>query len=518
MDNILKIASEASKMLDRLENGTRYRISEVLGEFNKIADKNSSDLLVCNARDVLHKVSKKQEFITQREITEVYNSLYGLSGNRSIFKQALGGFLLSGHGEPPKSSANYSKNRDRHEVALEPMYEKQALAESFSTIFSLDGTPSIGQFNNGVEKKAEKFAKAQLNSMEHYPYSVKALDGNEHYILCVASFDTPSFTKVDVKIPVQVSGGIPKFPDSFIDGSSVEGLNKKNLTVYIKNAVNQVSKNSVHKFASERSLEFLRTEPAVLPTSLNQLADLDSHIVTATSKFEKREVDMGRNVVAAELKSMGLFNPQVKVSHCTDSDIVFAAHIKTASGIQEILIPVEVQNGSAILPSTFEHNSELYRFNSKNINKITKNSNHKSENITVRDSGSIGNMSYHELMDRVIDGVSGGDYGMSEEALITISNKFDGEKYKVALSTFTDILKASSKNTKREEMVKRAMNNGDLINIPTSVEPYSPKFGTPLSKLDFDEKGDLYLRRRTAKSENLKDSGSGISSYNIVLT
>ena len=44
MDNILKIASEAGRMLDRLENGTRYRISEVLNEFNKVADQNSSDI------------------------------------------------------------------------------------------------------------------------------------------------------------------------------------------------------------------------------------------------------------------------------------------------------------------------------------------------------------------------------------------------------------------------------------------------------------------------------------------
>ena len=97
MDNILKIASEASKMLDRLENGTRYKISEVLVEFNKVADQNSSDILVCNARDVLLKVSKKQEFITQKEITQVYNSLYGLSGSRSVFKQSLGRFLLDGY-------------------------------------------------------------------------------------------------------------------------------------------------------------------------------------------------------------------------------------------------------------------------------------------------------------------------------------------------------------------------------------------------------------------------------------
>ena len=76
-------------MLDRLNNGTRYKISEVLSEFNKVADKNSSDILVCNARDVIQKVSKKQEFITQKEITEIYNSLYGLSGNRSVFKQAI---------------------------------------------------------------------------------------------------------------------------------------------------------------------------------------------------------------------------------------------------------------------------------------------------------------------------------------------------------------------------------------------------------------------------------------------
>ena len=182
------------------------------------------------------------------------------------------------------------------------------------------------------------------------------------------------------------------------------------------------------------------------------------------------------------------------------------------------MVPVEIQNGSAILPSTFEHSSKLYRFNSKNINDIIKNDSFKSSNASSRDAGSIDNMSYHELMDRVIDGVSSNDYGMSEEALIAISNKFDVERYKVALDKFTDLLKASSKNAERDKMVKAAVNRGDLINLPTSVELYSPRFGVSLSKLDFDENGDLYLRRRGAKSDNLKDSGSGISSYNIVLT
>ena len=67
-------------------------------------------------------------------------------------------------------------------------------------------------------------------------------------------------------------------------------------------------------------------------------------------------------------------------------------------------------------------------------------------------------------------------------------------------------------------MIKSAVNRGDLISIPTSTELYSPRFGMPLSKLDFDEKGKLLLRRRAAKQDNLQDSGSGISSYNIVLT
>jgi hypothetical protein len=518
MNNILKIASQASKALAKLENGQTYRISDVLNRFEKTSNENSSDLLVCNARDVIRKMSSRQEFITQKEITSIYNSLYGFSGNRSIFKQALGDLLVDGTGEAKVATASYEKNRDRYEVALEPIYDKMDLADSFSSIFSLDSTPSYGTYNKATAGKAERFVKAQLNSIDHFPYSIKALDGNEHFILCTASFDTPSFTKVDVKIPVQVTGGTPRLPDSFISGSDVEELNKKNLMVYIKSSENQKARNATHKFAADRNLEFLRTEPAILPASLNRLADLDTHIVTAISKFDKREVDMARSVVSAELKAMGAFNPQVKVSHSTDTDIVFSTYVKTASGDRQILVPVEIQNGSAILPSTFECDSKLYKFNSKNILDIIKGVDGKITPSPSRDAGALSNMSYHELMDRVIDGVSSNDYKMSEESLTIISNRFGTEMYKASLGKFSDLLKAASQSKKRNDFIKAAFKRGDLINVPSSVEPYSPKFGVVLSKLAFDDEGNLALRRRAGKSENLKNSGTGISSYNIVLT
>ena len=107
---------------------------------------------------------------------------------------------------------------------------------------------------------------------------------------------------------------------------------------------------------------------------------------------------------------------------------------------------------------------------------------------------------------------------MAEDALSTIQAKFGDAQYKVALEKFSKLLKYSSEGSERDKMIKNALKSGDLIMVPTSIEPYSPKLGLPASKVTFDEKGRLVPMRKSSKLENMNDSGAMTYKNNIVIS
>jgi hypothetical protein len=127
-------------------------------------------------------------------------------------------------------------------------------------------------------------------------------------------------------------------------------------------------------------------------------------------------------------------------------------------------------------------------------------------------------MSYNQLIDRMIDGVSKGDLRQAEDALSAVGGKFGGEQYKFALDKFSKLLKHSSKSTDRNDMIKKALASGDLIQLPTSVQPYCPKLGLPVSKVDFDDRGRPVPMRRAAHSNDVDGTGAMMSSSKIVLS
>jgi hypothetical protein len=161
----------------------------------------------------------------------------------------------------------------------------------------------------------------------------------------------------------------------------------------------------------------------------------------------------------------------------------------------------------------------VYDFGQAGYDDFIKNIRPKSVNLNIaRHTGELSKMSYHQLMDRVLEGVSTKDYKLSEDALNVIQNRFDGEQFKFALDKFSQLLRHSSTNSsQRREFVEAAIKNGELIKIPTSVELYSPKLGLPLSKVTFDDKGRVIAKGRRSKSDNSVQDAM-ISNSKIVLT
>jgi hypothetical protein len=245
-------------------------------------------------------------------------------------------------------------------------------------------------------------------------------------------------------------------------------------------------------------------------------------LIAAASKFKTEEINMAVATLDAELNGFGIKSPEIKIASSSPRGLVFDVAIPTKLGRSQISVPVEIHNGIVSLPSKFSSNASskeevVFDFSKRGFERFSSSLNPKSYSIKLaRESGPLSAMSYHQLMDQIIEGVAHKDYKTAEDALDTIEKRFGGNQYLVAFDQFTQLLKHSSDGSKRQQLIKEAFNRGDLIKVPTSVELYCPKLGLPVSKVAFDEKGRVVAMGRDKKMETLRDSM--ISTNKIVFT
>jgi hypothetical protein len=512
MKEIKKIANEAKKALDQIQNGKSYPVSYVIDRLEKAAFRHSSDQVIGNFRDVIKKVASKNQFISQSQLTELYHKMSGLGSGRDSFRRELGDLIFEI--QKPKIEKDASTSRISYENGMLPLYGESEASKEFSGIFSLE-KKSFSSLSDNIIKKAEKFTKIQLASLGCNPVSVMAVHHNDHYILCKASVDTSDITQVDISIPVKIASGIPSIPDSFIQGDKLLRLDKENLYVYLKDKQNFKKKASKDIFKTQRDDANITPDRLVVPASLEKFANLEDSLVAAASSWSKDQISLASKVLEVELKGFGIVNPQIRVASSSDRSISFKADVPTGSGRVDILIPVEFSSGRPIIPTTFEVSGNIYKLNSDSLKALVKTAKKSGiENIS-RQYESMERLSYDQLMDSMASGISSGDFNTAENALKVIESKFGGNFYLRAFDKFSRLLKHSSDNDKRDLLIKEAMKKGDMVWLPTSVEPFCPKLGLPASKVDFDEKGRVIPKRRL-KTEEL--SGILTTSSKVVLS
>ncbi len=518
MVNIKDIAAQAKKALDKIENGKTFSSSYVLSRLEKAAENNSGDALICHMRDVIQKTASSKSFITQKEIGELYDKMYGLSGGRTNFRKEAGD-LLPAHHAILSTEAKGASSRIPYEKELNPLYGDSDFSKELAGVFSLDKKASFTALSDNTVKKAEKFAKLQLNSVGCTPQEVKAIKTNQHFVLCNASVDTSDFTQVNIPIPVQVTNGIPALPSHFIQGEDLVKLNKENIYVFIKDKNNFTKKAAKNKFSDQRSVREFKADTPVVPASLEKYANLEDDLVAAASNFSRDQIKVATNVVAAELAGFGIPNPQVRVFSSDSKILTLAADLPTPKGRVILEIPVDMPNGRPVIPNMFRVEGKLFNLDESGLSSILAEArSDDSINKVSRDVVEMSRLSYSQLLDRMIDGVSTGNYKQAEDALSVIGDKFEGGQYLAAFDKFSKLLKHSSDNSDRAGLIKQALSRGDLIRVPTSVQPYCPKLGLPVSKVDFDKNGKPIPMRRNAQDNSLESTGAMISSSKIALS
>ena len=524
MNDIKNILSDAKKAIDLIDNGKTYTTPYVVDRLSKAADDSPGDQLISHMRDVVINAASGSDYITQKQVGQLYDQMYGLSGGRTSFREKLGDMLPSNHNVVGSSSYDYSKNRTEPGKTMDlSSEESSSLADSFASIFSLKDGARPGLYSKDLSDRARNMVSLQFNALGCYPSSISVSSQNDHYILCLASFDSDDWSNVTVKVPVQVTGGLVREPTSFIQDGNLAGLTKSNLYPYMKEQSAVRASDNRSTFSNKRRLDSIKLDNVVVPAGLEELTDIDSVLVAAASRFSSAQVNNARNVVISELSSVGIVNSQVRVNSADDRTISFSARVPTGSGGVDVLIPVEIVSGSPMIPSKIAvvtaSGEKVYDFSESSFHTIVANDSGANAEGPVRDTGGLSSMSYHELVDNMINGVSNGDYRLAEDSLEEVNKRFSSDHFLSALDKFTSLLKTSSVMANFDDSaIKRAFSDGYIINTPNSVEPYCPSLGLPLSKISFDEKGRPFPRRNTAKSENLNDSGVGMLTSKIVIT
>jgi hypothetical protein len=524
MSDIKNIINDAKRAMDLIDNGKTYTKSYVVDRFSSAADSSPGDQLISHMRDVVVSASDGSDYITQKQIGLLYNEMFGLSGGRTSFREKLGDMLPSNHNVVSSKSYDYSKNRTSPGRTMDlSTSDTDSLADSFASIFSLKDGSRPGLYSEGTSDRARNMVSLQFNTLGCYPSAISVSSQNDHYILCSASFDSSDWSNVTVKVPVQVTAGVIREPTSFIQNGELVELTKDNLYPYMKEQSVLKAADNRSAFSNRRKLDSIKLDSVVTPAGLEDLADIDSRLVAAASRFSSTQVNNARNIVVSELSSVGISNSQVRVSGADERTISFSARVPTGSGGVDVMIPVEIVSGSPVIPSKIsvatKSGDEIYDFSEKSFHTIVANNSDASGDGHTRDSGELSFMSYHELVDNMINGVSSGDYRLAEDSLEEVNKRFSSDHFLSALDKFTSLLKTSSTMANFDDSaIKRAFSEGHIINTPNSVEPYCPALGLPLSKISFDEKGRPIPKRNSAKSENLNESGVGMLTNKIVIT
>lgn len=517
MNDIKKLAREAKKALERLQGGKKYTSNYICRRLEAAKEDNPGDILIGNMRDVFLKKASTQEFVSQKEISDLYQDMYGLGGNHSAFREALGDLIFEKQASTLKQDA--SKNRIPYEKELKPLFEETDLSRELSGFYSLDKKASFSALSENTITKAAKFVRLQLESLDFKPSNVSVVKTNEHFILCNASVDTSDFTQVNVPVPVQVTNGMPTLPNSFIADNDLVKLNKENLYLFVKDKNNFSKKMARDKFADQRGGASLTVKTPEVPEALSRYADLDNKLIAAASAFTSDQVIRATAVVSAELASLGIRNSQVNLIGSDKGSLKYAAKISGLNTAFDANIVVDMPNGNPVIPTKFSSNGVEYKLNRPGLRSaIEKVAETGAGAVVTREVEQMGRLNYQQLIHELEAGASNGDYKRAENALLTIEAKFDSSKHLAAIDHYSKLLKHATGSTERDRLIKEAKDRGELINIPTSVQLYSPKLGLPISKIAFDEKGRMVPAARLKSSSDLSDSGAMISTSKISLS
>lgn len=115
----------------------------------------------------------------------------------------------------------------------------------------------------------------------------------------------------------------------------------------------------------------------IISTSADESLVKTASVLFKKSSFETCSdvsINNGKNVIDAELKSLGFKHAKVDFLGGNAVGMVYAAHFETNRGLVSVAIPVEIKNGNVLMPKAFFVNDQLEDLNSSNLNNYIEKS------------------------------------------------------------------------------------------------------------------------------------------------
>lgn len=525
MDSLKQLVDLANQLLKGADVGREYTMEYVVKRLESALDEYPHDPVIRSVAAVLNKQFTKGKLTTsQKELYATYNHFAGLSAN-SVIKEAIGDLLYPVDSAPKATIGN------------ETVFSHRQTAPGLD--MKMEQNPLDGLFDKNANQKAyfdpilatagKNVIATELNALGVPATEIKAVSGVGNTAIVYDAVFTNKLGTAHVPMFVEIDGGV-QTPTHFYGNSQFIQLTAENLNKYIvekaqAEVMPDVRMSGIKTSSSVISSSFAFEEDApgpiempkvAMPEPLKDLAAFETALIDASTHFTPDLVRTAKALCSRELKHMG-FNAQVTLSEATENCIICSAELDSTGGKIEIKLPVEIINERPQIPSLFYNEAskdKIYDFSRAELtNYLTA---AKADNGQIlRYSNDFFNMTFNQLKEEMLAGVSNKDYFRAEAALNRIEDKFGPEYHRQAMTDYAKYLTIASAD--KEEV--KPQHKCRLLISKGSLEPRCGHYNVPLSRVATDEKGNCELLDRKAKYANqVESSGALIRTNKITLT
>jgi hypothetical protein len=530
-NHIKKVANNLSKLIDDSEKVSLHLFSSKL---NKASEAYPEDQTIGQMADITSRMANgKKMFISRAEIKELYNKLYSRNTKfAEIFSSELGQI------EKTIEPAKYNRESDDSGLnALNVAYDKivdPTLANALNSAF---GNKTKG-YTDTIASAAKAMAIKACQTSK-----VDVLSGNEDFILCRASYETPK-GQTSVFVPVEVVAGKVLIPSVFICNAGSVELSKKSLVDYVvANAGNKLNITEDVVFAAIKGMKSNVSEISDVDLALTKLhtqketkaeytgsnsvlfqkvAAEDKKLVVNTPGYKDKEVETfakafdtssgvaefsfgkdlviaGKNVIVNKLAAMGIKDNQISVYGSDDKQIVYAVSLN--AGRVAFRVPVKVVAKKVIAPELLISNGAIESFSKEGLENLFKKNDTDYKVAAV--ASALYGLKASELVQTVRDAMVEENFAKAEDALNILSQGTDDLAYKTAFDLYTKGLGG----VKVAETSKCKM----IVRNASSSHPLCGHTGLPLHKVYQDKNGNCLPDYRKGMSESY-EGGSFMNS------
>lgn len=529
IQNFKKFVDALGKKLADDQKFFTLKLANRLSEATKLYP---TDQTVIHMANFLSKRAQAGSYLISRsELSDAYNRLHTTNTKcASLLSEELG------KPEDRLPQAHKTTRSQDEGMYMDDLYGKYAdkkLVNEFEAAF--DKSAKYRPYSDDAAKSAVKIVKDILGANA----SVSAVDGKDYAILCQATFETPK-GRSHIIVPVETVNDKALIPGVFLSQAGFIDFNKENVEKHIMatagksfkvDASQVLEAIKVAKFGASKEVDSVDmavfafkarngtpsnyTNDAILYQEVDKVAsevnlktaesDLFSEKLkttdgTAEFVLGKKNIDIGRNIVAKELSSMGYKSASIKVASFTDNSFTLAVSAN-GSGFK---VPVKVEKGSVVYPTVILAGGNIEKFCKDGI-KSALASNDQKAAVTATN---FSLMTSSQLINEVEKLCMAGDLDSASDALSAIQLTGDEKALSYAFATYMSAMDGSLSKKAEIQKIKTIKIGGNEVCAQTFL---------PVDKVYIDENGVAHAKYHQNSDKTDSVTAAGLMNAKIIM-